>query len=100
METTPHKKKPGNPGKELSMDDRFPRTINSQLFDAWQILRRSGDPALLCKKTGFSRPIVDRALNYGHVKNPKLANMISEFFDKRLDKEKHRGDSLINAATS
>ena len=82
----------------LSMEERFPRTISQELFDAWQILRRSGDPELLCKELNLSRPVIDRALNYGHIKRSGIGDEISKFFQKRLDKEKNKGSELLDAA--
>ena len=82
------------------MEERFPRTIPQELFDAWQILKRTGDAEKLCKELGKSRPIIDRALNYGHVKKQALAEKISRFFQQRVDKEKNKGIKLLDAAKS
>lgn len=94
------KNTPKRTGKALSMQDRFPRTIAIDLYDAWQILKRSGDPIKICKITGLSRPVVDRCLNYGHVKNTWVADKITRFFNERVEKEKAKGKELLVAAKS
>lgn len=82
------------------MAERFPRTISQQLWDAWQILRRKGDAEELMKRTELSRPVIDRALNYGHIKNSSLEAKITKYFDARLEREKSKGDKLIHSATA
>lgn len=86
--------------EKLSMNDRFPRNITLDVFNAWNTLRRSGDPALLVKKCRKSRPIIDRALNYGHVNDTKLIAKISEFFSNRLKEEETRGKELLQQANN
>lgn len=81
-------KKHSRKKKLASMDERFPMNINQDLFDTWQQLKRKGDPKELCKELKLSRPIIDRALKYGHVKNPITADRISKFFSKRVEFEK------------
>ena len=85
---------------DLSMAERYPRNVSQQLFDSWQVCRRKNDPKELCKKLKMSRPIIDRALNYGHVKNEKLTQRISAFFNDRYEREKKQGQELINAVIS
>ena len=70
------------------MEERFPMNISSELFETWKKLKRKGDPGALCKALELSRPVIDRALNYGHVKNEKNDERISKFFAKRLEAEK------------
>lgn len=77
-----------------SMRDRFPMNISQTLFDTWQQLRRKGDPAKLQKELGFSRPTIDRAINYGNVRTDSTADKISKFFSKRLESEKAEGGSV------
>ena len=79
---------------KLSMRDRFPMNISKELFNTWQQLRRTGDPAKLQKALKLSRPIVDRALNYGNAKNEVTADRISKFFSDRIAEEKANGGSV------
>lgn len=83
---------------EQSMEERYPRTIAQQLFDSWQILRRYGDPGRICKAAKISRPIVDRAINYGHVKDPNVTKAINKFFSDRTEKENNTGGKFIAGA--
>lgn len=87
-----------NDNNTLSMEERYPRNIPLELFDAWQLLKRTGDAEKLCKELGKSRPIIDRALKYGHVKKQSLAAHISRFFQQRVDREKNKGNKLLDAA--
>lgn len=82
----------------MTMAERYPMTISQQLFDAWQILRRYGDPGRIHDLTKISRPIIDRALNFGNVKQPHVERKITEYFNDRFNKEKNNGDKLIKIA--
>lgn len=73
---------------KLSMQERYPMNIPENVFNAWQQLRRKGDPPLIASAINLSRPVIDKALNLGHVKNEKNTERISQFFQKRLDKER------------
>lgn len=81
-----------------SMSERYPMKIGQSLFDAWQILRRYGDPGRICKQKKISRPIVDRALNYGHVKDPNVTKKIIAFFQDRVESENNSGNKFIASA--
>lgn len=83
-----------------TMQERYPRTISQELYDAWQVLRRKGDPEKIRKKVNASRPKVDLALNYGHVHDTKLIDKISKFFKDRLAEEKEDGGTLLSAVTA
>lgn len=87
-------------GKNAAMQERYPRTISQEVFDAWQILRRKKDAEKLCAKTGLCRPIVDRALNYGHVNNDRLQAQITLFFNSRFERENENGQKLLDAIKS
>lgn len=82
----------------VPMDERYPRTIALENYDAWQILRRRGDGSKLVKHVGHCRPIIDRALNYGHVKEDVVRRRINSFFRNRQEKEKKEGEELLQAA--
>lgn len=82
------------------MEERYPQTIPQDLFDAWKIMLRFGDVKQIVKSTGISRPIIDRAIKYGHVKNASanVTKKISDFFEKRHNKEQETGGKLISLA--
>lgn len=82
----------------IPMKERYPLTIEQDLYDSWQLHRRYGDPGRICKAKGISRPIVDRALNFGHVKDPLVAKRIYAFFMERVNSEKNSGNRLIAGA--
>lgn len=80
------------------MAERYPMTISIQLFDAWQVMRRYGDPGRIVKKYNICRPIVDRALNYGNVKDDRVEKKISEYFNDRFTREQNKGGKLLKIA--
>lgn len=69
-------------------------TISPDLLATWQKLRRRNDPEAIAKAVGKSRPIIDRALLYGHVKIEGLTSAISKFFSDRLQDEKKQSATL------
>lgn len=77
-------------------------TIDPDLFQAWTNFRRIGDSMEIKKasKKGFSRPTIDNALNYGYVLQPGLSEEITDFFTERLNREKERGNDIINASNA
>jgi hypothetical protein len=87
-------------GEKLSMKERYPLNISQDVFDAWQFMKRKKDAEKLMQKTGLSRPIIDRALKYGHINNDKLESQITNFFAKRYEKENGAGVKLLNAVKS
>ena len=80
---------------EQPMEERYPRNISETLHDSWQVLRRYGDPGRICKEKKISRPIVDRALNYGHCKDPHVTKKINAFFMERVEAEEKSGKKFI-----
>lgn len=82
----------------MTMAERYPMTISQQLHDAWQIMRRTGDGGHIHNQTKISRPIIDRALNYGNVKQPHVERKITKYFEDRFSKEKSKGDKLLEIA--
>lgn len=87
-------------GAQLTMSERYPRTISQEVFDAWQIMKRKKDAGKLMVKTGLSRPIIDRALKYGHINNDRLESQITAFFTARYERESGAGAKLLNAIKS
>lgn len=84
----------------MTMAERYPMTISQQLFDAWQVMRRTGDGGHIHDQTNISRPIIDRALNYGNIKQPHVERKITEYFQSRFDNEQSKGDKLLALAKS
>lgn len=76
----------------------FDCTIAPKLFKAWQQLRRKGDPELIMELTGKSRPIIDKALKYGHVKDQTVVDAITKFYNDRLTSENQQGEDLLKPA--
>jgi len=87
MTTTNNKTKRLGKTVNKDMADRFPLTISKDLFISWQKNRRAGDATQMIKKIKVSRPILDRALNYGNVKSDKLTKDITKFFADRIAAE-------------
>lgn len=73
---------------------KYAMTITKELFNAWQQLRRKNDAEELSSLLGKSRPIIDRALNYGHVKSNELVEGITKYYEDRKTKEKQRAKLL------
>ncbi len=82
-----------------TMAERYPCNVPKEQYDYWQKHRLTNDADILCKKIGLSRPVIDRALNYGHVKKDDLADKINKFFEQRVEKQKKMGQRLLNKAT-
>jgi len=85
--------------KPIPMAERYPRTISIELFDAWQALRRKGDPARMAQYLDMSRFTIDKALNYGYVSNRKYEIRISKYFNNRLSKEQEKGKKMFKSAS-
>lgn len=83
---------------DYKMVEKYPMTIGQELYDAWQLHRRLGDPGRLQKVLKVSRPIVERALNYGHCPNQTNVDKINDFFEKRNGKHVEGSSKLINMA--
>lgn len=77
---------------------KWPRTVSQQLLDAWQKLRRKGDPEAMAKSLQYSRPVIDRALIHGYVSLPELPDKINSFFMERLKEEEKQADELMGQA--
>lgn len=58
-------------------------TIDPQLFETIKLLRRFTDAKEVTEQTGFSRPTVDKALNFGHIRDASLEAFIIEFYKQR-----------------
>jgi hypothetical protein len=71
--------------------------IAPELWDAWKKLKRRKDPQVIAKKIGVSRPVIDRALIYGNVAKPGLAEKINKFFETR-QKEERKAANRLNGA--
>lgn len=71
-------------------------TIEPALFKTITLLRRHDDAALLTEQTGFSRPTIDNALNYGHIRDVTLDRAVIEFYTKRSTEQKQAALDIIN----
>lgn len=86
-------------GKTLKEAEKFECTIDPELLEAWGKLRRYGDTGILMDKFNLSRPVIDRAINFGYVKKQSLADRITKFFNDRLAREKRSGTKIIKEVT-
>ena len=71
-------------------------TIQPALFKTIQLLRRPDDAATLTEQTGFSRPTIDNALNYGHIRDVTLDRAVIEFYKKRAAEHNEAVKEIIN----
>ena len=72
------------------------RTIDEDLFNSWKMLYRTGDIPELMELTGKSYPIIQNAINKGHVKNEGVCDTISNFYILRRDKQKEQARKIAN----
>lgn len=77
----------------------YPMTVAPELFEAWVKLRRKNDPEEIATKLGKSRPVIDRALKYGYVKDDIVVAGITKFYKDRLEQETKDGKSLIQKSS-
>lgn len=71
------------------------RNIDPELHKAWKKSKRRGDPEVMAKELELSRPVIDKALIYGNVSKTEIADRISAWFSKRLEKEKEKTAKAI-----
>lgn len=71
-------------------------TINPTLFETLKMLRRVQDAKNLTDSTGFSRPTVDKALNYGHIRDAVLEKAIVDYYKTREDWQEQEAIELLN----
>lgn len=74
----------------------YERTINPILFETIKMLRRVQDAKVITDSTGFSRPTVDKALNYGHIRDATLEKAIVDFYKTREDWQQDQAKILLN----
>lgn len=74
----------------------FEMTISPELFNAWGQLRRKKDAEVIAQEIGKSRPVIDRALNFGHVKDQRVIDGITDFFTKRKRREDKQANKLLS----
>lgn len=70
--------------------------ISPELFEAWGKLKRKKDSETIATKYGFSRPVIDRALNFGYVKLPEVIVRINDFFAERKEEESKMAKKLTS----
>ena len=73
----------------------FECTIKPVLFETIKMLRRWQDAKDLVDKTGFSRPVIDKALNYGHIRDAVLDKAIVDFYKAREDWQENAAIELL-----
>jgi hypothetical protein len=73
-------------------------TISDDLFEAWVKLRRKGDPEQIAEILGKSRPVIDKALKYGYVKDDAVVKGITKFYNDRLEAENKDAKKLLKHA--
>ena len=76
----------------------FQRTIAPELHEAWKAAVRKNDVAEMTKLFQCSRQVVDRAINYGFVTMPNLAEKITNYFVDRLNAEREAAKKLTAAS--
>lgn len=91
------KKQKTEPIKKVrtSQADKYPMNIPVETFNVWQQNRRMGDPEAMMKAFKCSRPIVERALNFGHVKEAWVVKSVNDFYKNRLKKELEQSRELL-----
>ncbi len=77
------------------MSERYPMNIEQDIFDSWKMNQGKGDAEELCEKLQRSRPTIDHALKYGHVKEKGLILKITSFFNARLARQQKKAGELI-----
>ena len=70
-------------------------TINPILFETIKMLRRVQDAKVITEETGFSRPTVDKALNYGHIRDATLEKAIVDYYQAREDWQENEAQNLL-----
>ena len=78
----------------------FERTIDESLFDTIKMLRRIQDASELTETTGFSRPTIDKALNFGHIRDSNLETAIVEFYTKRASRQREDAERILKILTN
>lgn len=77
----------------------YERTITEALFKTIKMLWRYFDATQLAEQTGFSRPTIDKALNFGHIRDVTLEKAIVEFYKKRAEEQTEQTKEIINLLT-
>jgi hypothetical protein len=61
--------------------------IDPEVFALWTKCRKHGDNNELKRLTGFSLPVIERALNVGAVYSHKLQEFITAYYTARASKD-------------
>lgn len=86
--------------EKKKMKKTFELTIDATLFELIKILRRYEDIQKLVEKTGLSRPVIDKALNFGHIRQASLETAIIEFYENRAKDQADAVERIINILKS
>lgn len=77
--------------------EKYPRTVAAELLEAWQRLKRRGDGEVMAEELQYSRPVIDRALNYGYVTLQELPDKINKWLKERLERERAEAADLTQS---
>ena len=86
--------------KKEATKKTFERTIDEALFELIKLLRRYEDVQKLSELTGLSRPVIDKALNFGHIRQSSLETAIIEFYENRAAEHSKAVKRIINLLKS
>lgn len=78
----------------------FERTIDEALFETIKVLRRVQDAGEITEMTGLSRPTIDKALNFGHIRDLALEKAIIEYYSKRAADQKSAAIEILKSLTN
>lgn len=73
----------------------FECTITPVLFETIKLLRRHEDAKTLTETTGFSRPVIDKALTFGHIRDSTLEVAIINFYQERQSFQENAAKELL-----
>lgn len=62
-------------------------TVPVEVFEFWKKWRRFKDVGALQVYTGYSQPLISRALNHGNCTNDELVKSITKFYKERSEAE-------------
>ena len=77
----------------MTNEQRYPLTIDPDLFAQWQQCTRKGDAVEITKLLHVSKSTVDRALQFGNVKAERV-EAITNYFASRMEREKEQAQRL------
>lgn len=79
----------------MKKSKEFERTIDAGLFEVIKMQRRIQDAGELTEMTGFSRPTIDKALNYGHIRDKNLETAIVTYYETRATEQQEAAQNIL-----